>query len=315
MSKELPPLQAHRDDAPRLGSSQRFYRKVGAGELTCVHYGSYVSSSEELSRLQRHELKVQALSRRGLTNFALIGRSAATYWEMWLEFTPTIVEVLRTRTGQRSGKGYKRLVTFLADPRLVRRPDGIKVLARTDTVVSLSVQLSRSWAVAAMDWLLRQMVFEDRISEEEARTQITETIRRLNAKTKRQLATAILELATPLSMSPGETLSRIIAIDAGLEVPELQVRFEDERGFVAYVDAFFRKSRVIGEFDGMVKYRDAKFRNGKSLEEVLLAEKKREDRLRRLGYTVVRWGWDEIREPGRLVQLLRGAGVQWAEAQ
>ena len=50
--------------------------------------------------------------------------------------------------------------------------------------------------------------------------------------------------------------------------------------------------RVIGEADGLLKYADRRD---------LLAEKQREDDLRRAGWVVVRWTWAEITRTPRLV--------------
>ena len=43
--------------------------------------------------------------------------------------------------------------------------------------------------------------------------------------------------------------------------------------------------------------------------DVVVAEKKREDRFRAKGYKVVRWVWDDLRDPRRLVRLLHEAGL------
>jgi len=67
--------------------------------------------------------------------------------------------------------------------------------------------------------------------------------------------------------------------------PELQHEFYDSDGFIGRVDMWWPDFKVIGEADGLGKYDDI-------LD--LRAEKIREDRLRRLGLTVVRWTWDEI---------------------
>ena len=55
------------------------------------------------------------------------------------------------------------------------------------------------------------------------------------------------------------------------------------------------------EFDGAVKYDGAEGR------EALVAEKKREDRIRELGYQVVRLTWAELADPHRLLARIRSA--------
>ena len=91
---------------------------------------------------------------------------------------------------------------------------------------------------------------------------------------------------------------------AGLPEPRLQVPFFDDAGLIGYVDMYFDTLGVIGEADGLVKY---------STGADLLAEKRREDRLRRL-HPVVRWGWQQIwSNPERVAGQIREAAT-WRRA-
>lgn len=85
----------------------------------------------------------------------------------------------------------------------------------------------------------------------------------------------------------------------GLVQPEQQVEIRDDLGrFVARVDFLFRELNLIVEFDGALKYAGADGR------EALIAEKRREDALRRLGYRVVRLTWADLHDPERVLRLL-----------
>lgn len=65
-----------------------------------------------------------------------------------------------------------------------------------------------------------------------------------------------------------------------------------------------------GEYDGEVKYRDVAMRHGRALEDVLRAEKEREDWIRGLtGRRVIRWTTADIRSPGGLRSKLYRFGV------
>jgi very-short-patch-repair endonuclease len=100
--------------------------------------------------------------------------------------------------------------------------------------------------------------------------------------------------------SPGESRTRMVLSALGLPV-EPQVEIIDADGeLVGRVD-FLVADRVVVEFDGAVKYR------GDSGADVLIAEKRREDRLRELGYEVVRVTWDELAHPERLHAKVRAA--------
>ena len=65
-------------------------------------------------------------------------------------------------------------------------------------------------------------------------------------------------LADPLSMSPGESLSRVQMFLLNLPRPELQQEIRDAEGLVGVVD--FGWDGVVGEFDGKVKYRSTRAR-------------------------------------------------------
>lgn len=61
---------------------------------------------------------------------------------------------------------------------------------------------------------------------------------------------------------------------------------------------------TLGEFDGIVKYSG---RYGQTTQGALVAEKRREDRIRDEGWQVVRWTWDELAEPSALLERLERA--------
>jgi hypothetical protein len=66
---------------------------------------------------------------------------------------------------------------------------------------------------------------------------------------------------------------------------------------------------LIGESDGRMKYLDPAYRNGRTAEQVVYDEKRREDELRRQCRAFVRWGWDEARNPAALGAVLRSVGL------
>ena len=57
-------------------------------------------------------------------------------------------------------------------------------------------------------------------------------------------------------------------------------------------------TRVLVEFDGRLKYSDR---------DSLFAEKQREDRIRSLGFEVVRITWSDLRDPARVRRLVDAA--------
>jgi hypothetical protein len=97
-----------------------------------------------------------------------------------------------------------------------------------------------------------------------------------------------------------------------IPLPSLQSEFRDASGaLIARVD-FDWDGKVVGEFDGLVKYTKHR-RPGETASDVVIREKRREDRLRDEGVTVVRWVWDDFKHPealrARIRRALARAGV------
>ncbi|MEV5961679.1 type IV toxin-antitoxin system AbiEi family antitoxin domain-containing protein [Kribbella sp. NPDC051952] len=113
-------------------------------------------------------------------------------------------------------------------------------------------------------------------------------------------ARAALGFANPLSESVGESRLRVLMHRFGLPEPVLQAEFADSDGFVARVDFHFPSYRTVVEFDGMLKYGDGS-------PEVLVHEKRREDRLRALGLQLVRATWADFNRPAHLAATIRQA--------
>lgn len=100
--------------------------------------------------------------------------------------------------------------------------------------------------------------------------------------------------------SVGESRLGVLAIAAGIRLVP-QVTICDEGGdFVARVDFIVEGTKIVVEFDGKMKYTEGG-------PDALFAEKRREDRLRRLGYTVIRVTWADLEHPGRVAAWIRSA--------
>jgi very-short-patch-repair endonuclease len=97
----------------------------------------------------------------------------------------------------------------------------------------------------------------------------------------------MLRHADARSESVGETRLRLglLVLDIPV-VPQFEIRHGGE--LVARADFLVRGTRVVIEFDGLVKYR------GDGGSDAVVAEKLREDRIRSLGYEVVRVTWREL---------------------
>jgi hypothetical protein len=112
-----------------------------------------------------------------------------------------------------------------------------------------------------------------------------------------------------MSESPGESISRVQFHLLGFPPPELQVPFYDEQGLIGYADFYWPELDLVGEFDGDVKYLGETYRRGRLPEEVVKAEKDREDRMRRVVRAFDRWDWEVALDQRRLALRLRPHGL------
>jgi hypothetical protein len=102
-----------------------------------------------------------------------------------------------------------------------------------------------------------------------------------------------LRFGNGLSESVGESRLRVLMYEHGLPQPRLQTEFYDRLGLIGRVDFDFDGYQTVVEFDGALKY-------GGGQPEVLIREKRREDRLRARGLTVIRTDWSGFDRPAEL---------------
>ncbi len=109
-----------------------------------------------------------------------------------------------------------------------------------------------------------------------------------------------VRMADHRAQSPGESRSRWLFRVAGLPAPELQFEVYDADGvLVGTTDFAWRRHRLLGEFDGRVKY-GRLLRPGQTAGEAVWAEKLREDALRRTtGFGMERLVWAALDRPRR----------------
>jgi very-short-patch-repair endonuclease len=131
-------------------------------------------------------------------------------------------------------------------------------------------------------------------------TQLADAVARVRMWPRASRAASMLSFVDGRRESVGESRCGVAMAMAGIDVtPQVQIS-DDDGGVVARVDFLVTGTNVIVEFDGRVKYA-----SGDS--DVLWKEKRREDRLRRLGYVVVRLTWADLERPGAVAAAVRRA--------
>jgi very-short-patch-repair endonuclease len=185
------------------------------------------------------------------------------------------------------GRQRRSTRTFVMGPAL-----GIPVTRTVPpavAVVQSGLVNSPLTALAAADEALRR----DLVTP----TGLDDAVRLLSGSSGMPAVRQLLRHADARHESPGETLLAHVLRGLGLPAtPQVQVR-DDDRTW--RVDFMLDDEPVIIEFDGLVKYEDGP--------RSLVEEKRREDRLRELGYEVVRVVWADLRHPDRIRQAVEAA--------
>jgi len=287
-------------------------RACASGELVRVWPGAYVQTGtwHTLDPWEQHRRRaVAALVTRRKDGLLLSHESAALVWGLPTWGWPTGPVELVDPTARR-GTSTTRLRVRASPLPLEERAtrSGLPVTSLDRTVTDLLLSRSRIQAVVLVDHLLHS-----RLS---TREHLRALLAVRPAARRRRTAAWAVDFGNPGGESPGESVSRVVAHDAGFVAPELQVPFSDEDGLIGVVDFAFPvpdepDRLVLGEFDGDVKYRGATYRRGRSPEQVVQDEKSREDRLRALTSTAgfVRWTRRDLADAARLTDTLRRAGV------
>ena len=119
----------------------------------------------------------------------------------------------------------------------------------------------------------------------------------------------VAEFADGRAQLPGESISRLWMWQLGVPDPELQHRVDFPDGTFALLDFAWPALQKWAEFDGQVKYVDPVILAGREPDDVLAAQHRREQRVRRAtGWAVCRWGFAEMSTLDEFARHLRSFG-------
>lgn len=278
------------------------------GMLQRVRRGAYLSAVTDPQRVPDrvalHCLAVRAAVRTVSADAVVSHGSAAALHGIGLWRVPLDrVEMTRSRrSGARAGREL-RLHAATLDTDEITEVDGIAVTSVARTVADIARSVPFAPAVAVADnAMFRELTTHDAI---------TDAVARATRRPGSPAARRVLAAADGRADGPGETRSRLLMHTLGLPAPELQHPVCDRTGQVlGWVDFWWERERVAGEFDGRAKY-GRLLRPGQDAGDAVFAEKVREDAIRAEDVTVVRWIWRDLAGPaafaataGRLTRAL-----------
>lgn len=268
-------------------------RRIRRGALTT---GSLWRSSRSQSQ---HELAVRAVL-LGLAGDPVVSHeSAAVLHGLALARDPDLVSV--TREGPVSSRveaGVRHSRGTLAEGDVVEvRGLAVTSLARTafdvarQAAIDVPAPLGPTRPVDGPDF--RGLVTADAaLGAGAARSELREVLERCRDWPGSRGAARCLLDADARAQSAGETLARLTFASVGLPADDLQVEVLVD-GHRYFGDFAWRRWRVLGEFDGAVKY-SRLLRPGETATDVLTAERRRELAIERAGWVVARFTWADL---------------------
>jgi hypothetical protein len=280
-----------RGQALALGETDRSLRAaLKAGTVLRLRHGAYARSSlvEALDERGRHLLLARAALQQQRGEVALAGPSAALHRGFDV-FGHDLEVVHLTRLDKGAGRreaGVVHHVVGRAAALRVQLHDGVLVVSPEDAV----------WQTALLSTLEGGVVTAD--SALHRRPELAEPLRALVRRTRAQprsrTARLALRLARAETESAGESLTRVACFRHGIPCPSPQQDVFDAAGhLIGRADFYWEQARLLGEFDGKIKYQRL-LREGQTSSDAVVSEKRREDAMRSTSCGMARFTWSEV---------------------
>ncbi|WP_022889100.1 hypothetical protein [Agromyces italicus] len=311
----FPPLRFSGDRASPSVPARTLQYRATTGRLSRLRAGVFVEPAEfaAAGRRRRELARIAAVvaTRRG--RVVLSHESAAAVWGIpRIGPAPESVELLDARgTRPRSMNGVVwRRTPF--DPTEIVEVNGFLVTGLLQTLVDIACDRRFVNAVVALDAATGTFLRADGfvVARGVPPSEVERRLGRLGRRGGIRGARTALEFADARAESVGESLSRAQIHLLGFPAPVLQHEFDRSDGGVDRVDFDWPDHGLFGEFDGDLKYLDPRYRGGRTAEQVVLDEKKRDQRIaRRHRRHGVHWDWRTATRPRELAAALEDAGL------
>jgi len=312
-------LLSTREELAAAGSTERdIHARVAAGDLRRLRRNRYIEEArwQGLWNEGRHLVEVLAVHENSdVPGPVFWGPSAAVLHQLPLcRLAPENVHtvILGRRHGRsRADVVWHNVGITAAD---IVEVDGIRCTSLDRTVLDMACFTAPVTGLCAADAALRRESVRGHDYDAAAAAGWHERLRRrAESVSIRGIRKArdVISFADGRAQLPGESVSRLHLRELGYRDLMLQTHVVGPEQEDYWLDFGFPRSRVFGEFDGEVKYRDAAMRKGRTLDEVLLAEKRREDVIRGVtGWRTARWGWEHLRTPEALATRLQSFRIR-----
>ena len=281
---------------------RRIAKAVQAGELVRIRRGAFAVPpvDRQFGQAELHRLRVRATSKLSTGMVASHLSAAAMHGLPLIGPWPTRVHV--AAPGAAGGSSSAGMLAHRGGPEPeVVVVDGVMVTSLRRTLVDVASTCSMLTGVTMLDHALGALS----VGRDDLRAELD----RVAPVRGAHACSAAIGFADGKSGGVGESLSRVRMFELGFQAPLLQTSVTTHLGSHD-VDFEWPDVDLFGEFDGYVKYSRSEYMAGRTAEQVLFDEKRREDAIRgRTGRRFLRWVWDEAYDPGRFFRLLSEAGV------
>lgn len=303
-------------EAARLGSENQLRALARSGALTRLRAGVYVDTDiwNALDTDAKYRTRVRAVAATSAPNTQFSHDSAAAMWRLPVigQWPMTVHEAVEWRGGGASRAGVVAHGQGLDEcPELL---DDVQVTSLPRTLVDVARTSSMARSVAMLDAGLRRPregeFRHPQFANPPSISDLLEHLHHMGSARGASRARRAIEFADPKSESPGESYSRVQFHAPGLPSPELQREFFDDQGLIGIADFYWPGVGLALEFDGKSKYGNMrKYQRGMTLEEILMLEKDRERRFRRVVSNFDRIGWDLANDRAQLARYLSVYGL------
>lgn len=304
-----------RDVTPR---ELRATKADGGGRWLRIQPGAYVERAafDALRPADRHLMGVVAAIGRSRGRAGVVSHLSASVLHglPHYQFRPRPISVtVPDATHPPSRAGLRRHTDELRKEDVVEI-HGIRCTSLERTVFDVARTEPFETSLPCADAALRRDVMNGREFDASAqdlwREVLSRRAERASGRRGVRRASWIGAFADGRAELPGDSVSRLQLHRLGFRDFDLQVAVEGPLGRDYFVDIGLPGAKTFWEFDGEGKYRDHALRNGRSLEDVLLAEKRREDWIRgRTKWGLCRGGFADIASPEKLAARLAAFGV------
>jgi hypothetical protein len=265
-------------------------RLIKTRQLERVRRGAYAEPLPDVVPIEERHLRLVRATMPQLYPGAVLshGSAAAMHGLPVWESELGRVHVTRSRSGggqRRSGLHVHVAPLLVGD---IETIDGYPVTSIARTVLDQARTSPFQQAVALADRALALGLQSAELEEGLAQMARWPGVRK---------ARRTCGFADGRSESVGESMSRVRFVEQELPTPALQYEvYDGGDSLIARSDFGWEERGTLGEFDGKIKY-GRLLKPGQRVEDVVYAEKRREDALRDRGWQVVRWTWEDLARP------------------